>query len=440
MDRRIVSVTLVALLCGAIAGLFVTLRAPADAAPSERVEITRTTPPRRVRPTELARLDAQIEARILAAELRTNDWVSWEQISSQYSTRARLTGDLADYVRADEAMARAFAIAPPGAGPFISRAALHSTLHRFDRAAADLDAAESVAVVLDDDRAAILALRADVAFHRGDYETALRLYDAQLARERTPETLVPRAQYAWSTADFELAETLLDEARSSARGVGALTWVCLARGRMERDRGLPEVALRFYRECARAAPDDGRFPETIAAALLELGDIEAAEAAYLDLATQPGAVDAMDQLARIARSRDDHASFVMWRDRARAVHEERLAILPEAARGHALRHFLELEDDAARAVELAEQERALRPGGETLTLLAQAHLRAGHVDEARRVIDALLETPWSTAEVHATAALICASVGDRRRADQERARADAIAPGAAARLAWISAR
>jgi tetratricopeptide (TPR) repeat protein len=439
MDRRVVPIVLVALGAGATAGLFVTLDdAPADAAP--QVEVTTTTRPLRVRPSELARLDAQIEARSLLAEQRPGDWLSWQIIAGQYAERARLTGDLADYVHADESMARAFAAAPPGVGPFLARASLHATLHRFDRAAADLDAASAAAVVMDDDRAAIRALRAEVAFHTGDLATALRLYDEQLEAERVTSTLVPRAQYAWSTADFDLAESLLDEAREAARaeGIGALAWVCLARGRMERDRGRPEAALALYRACARDAPDDGRFPESIAAALFELGELDEAEAAYLDLATQPGAADAMDQLARIARARDDEPAFVTWRDRARAIHEERLAILPEAARGHALRHFLELEDDPTRALALAEQERALRPGGETLTLLALAHLRAGQVEQSRAIITALLdETPWSTAESHAISAL-AHETADPDRAARDRARAEALSPGAMTRLTWLT--
>lgn len=438
MERRAVLVLSAALVGGAIAGLFVTVQGPADASrrardPEPAADLAPR--PRRARPDELERLDRQIEAGILAAEQREDDWLTWSVISAQYVERARLSGEFEDYARADRAMARAFAIAPEGAGPFLSRAALHATLHRFDRAEDDLGAAEGAAVVLDADRARIRAMRADVAFHRGDYALALALYDAQLAAGRSVETLIPRAQYAWSTADFAEAEALLDEARRIAIHRGARRYVCLARTTMERARGRAEAALAELARCREdGALEAALADEEIAAVRLELGQIDAAQAAYLDLAARPGGVEAMDQLARIARARGDGAEFERWRDAARGVHEARLALLPEAARGHALRHYLELEDDPARAVALAEADRAVRGGGETVTLLALAYLRAGRIADAIATIDALLETPWSTGAAHATASLAHATAGDAERAARERARAEAIAPGASERV------
>jgi hypothetical protein len=62
--------------------------------------------------------------------------------------------------------------------------------------------------------------------------------------------------------------------------------------------------------------------------------------------------------------------------------------------------------------------------------LAEAYLNVGRVDDARRVIDALLATRWRTADAHAAAARVYARSGDGARAAVERRAALAIDPHA----------
>lgn len=446
MDRRFAPIAVAMLALGAAIGLFVSVDRLHGASPPVRAASPTPTAgsgarePRRDDP--LSQLDARIEAGVRAAERRDDDWLAWQQVATRYVERARLSGDYADYRRAEEALERAFEIAPAGSGPLLARASLHYTLHRLDRAEADLDAADRQAVVMPDDRATIRSLRADIAYHRGDLATARRLYEEQLASERTLANLVALAQLEWKTADFVRAEALLEEALDAARGPGERAWARLVRATMEREHGRHEAALAGCQTgldelTAELRVADSHLTICVADARAALGDVERARASYESLLERSEDPSVLDRLARLARDRGDRDQMIAWRDRARALYEEQLAALPEAAYGHALDHFLELEEDAARIVELAERNRDQRPGGEAQTKLAQAYLRAGRAEDARAVIDALLEGEWSTAEAHATASLAHERLGDLGRAENERERAEAIAPGIMERLDCI---
>ncbi len=77
---------------------------------------------------------------------------------------------------------------------------------------------------------------------------------------------------------------------------------------------------------------------------------------------------------------------------------------------------------------IAELNRDARPGGEAQVKLAEAYLQAGRVADARRVVDAVLATPWNTADLHAVAARVYERQGDAVAAAREREAARAIDP------------
>jgi tetratricopeptide (TPR) repeat protein len=445
MHRRNVLIASVVFVGGAVLALVLSLgrdraSAPAGDGPSESGSSgARPTPPLTAHAAELARLDEQIRARVASAREHPDDWRLWEEIAALWIDRARLSGDYGDDRQAERAIERAFEIAPEGSGPYLTRARLHVALRRLERVGPDLAAAEQADGVTPRDRRAIRLLRADVAFHTGDYSTAELLYTEQLAEERSVESLTALAELRWKTGRFEEAERLLDEATTLGASESAWTraWVQLVRGDYERDRGRLDAAMERYRAGLREFSGYWLLERHVAEIHAEQGRLEEAERLYEDLVRRTARPEVMDGLARIARERGDRARFEAWRDRARAIYEQQLEAFPEAAYPLALDHWLELEDDPARAVELAERNRDRCPNGESRTKLAQAYLRAGRLADARGVIDGWLLTPWSTAESHATAALVYELGGDAARAAEHRARAEAIAAGANERLGWL---
>jgi tetratricopeptide (TPR) repeat protein len=385
----------------------------------------------------LEKLDERIAGLDKRAGERADDWLHLDELARALLERAKLTGDFADYARAEEALAKAMDRAPKGGGPLLTRASLNYTLHRLDRVEPDLAAVEGFAVVSPDERQAVKSLRADVAFHSGRYDEAKRAYEEILAEHRSPAACAAMAQYLWKTGELDAAAKLLEEAEQAASRSAPMTraWVALVRGLLELDRENLDAALVHYRRAEKALPGYWLIEEHIAEIFAEKGQHDAALAIYDDVIARTQNPELMDAAADLHADKGDEAKAAEWRKKARAGHDARLKQFPEAASGHALDHYL--QHDPKRALELAEQNHRTRPNGDAATKLAQAYLAVGRIPDARRLVEETLATPWRTAELHATAALVFTATGDAAAAETQQKKAGALAPGAVGGLAWL---
>jgi len=360
-------------------------RAPAPVAPiASEPEVL---PPPSEAETDYTRaldaLNAQLAAAERGNERHPNQWMRIEQVVGLYVARARLTGDHDDYLRAQDLLGQAFAIAPEGSGPLLTRAHLHFTLHRMNDVEPDLAQAERAVLVPPTTRADIAGLRGDVALHTGRLEDAERLH-------REAEELDPHAASAfriaydlWQTGRFAEAERWLTLAETRVSGGGKdAAWMALQRGLLHLDRGQLDEALGHYRRADRLFGGWWLVEEHIAEIHALRGEHEEAERRYRDLIRRTESPEFMDALAGVLEERGAEEEARTWRARATEVYEHQLETLPEASYGHALGHFLE-HGDAARALELARANHAIRPGGEATIGLAQALLRSGETEAAR---------------------------------------------------------
>lgn len=378
----------------------------------------------------LALADAGVAAARTQVASRPDDWVFHEALSRRHATRARLTGAFEDYAAAQAALDRAFALAPQGAGPHLTQAALHFSLHRLDAAERALDAIDRYAVPPDDlERAEALALRGDIAFYRGDLAGAEALYKRADKLEPGAGTAFRWAVYFTKTGRLEMAERFFDAAIDASRSPTPQfrANVELQKGTLYLERGQWDRALGFFRRADALFPGYYVIQEHIAETLALKGQAAEAEALYADIVRRTGHPEFMDALAGLAEARGDRVTAAGWRARAVSEWERRLALLPEAAYGHALDHYL-ASGDPARALDIARRNHAARPYGDAKVQLAQALLQAGDAEGARRTIEPVLRTSWNTAQLHGVAAQVYAATGDARRSAQERARAVAINP------------
>ena len=387
---------------------------------------------------ELALLEEQLEARRSRAE-QSGSWMDWEAVSNFESEHARLSGDYASYVRAGEALETSFALAPEGAGPFASRASLNMRLHRLSRVEADLQALERAAVVTRRDRNRIQGIRADVAFYSGDMKTARELYTEVAEAQPTVRSLAALARLAWKTGDFQEAETMLDcaEERAIAGTVSDRAWLKLVRGLMRLDQDRLADALAMYEEGLAIQPGYWLLEEHIAEVVMLQGDTERALRLYEDLVVRTSNPEFMDQIASIWRDRGHRENFEMWRDRAGGLYKKRLELVPEAAVGHALDHYLEIEGDYPHALTLATQNHETRPGGEAKEKLVTALLLTGDLRMAQETASSMIDGGWRTADALALSALAHESVGLHARAQEDTAAAIKITPHANERVSWV---
>ncbi len=380
--------------------------------------------------TEVIRLDDVIETLVARGKHDPRSWLALQSLAASYRQRAQLTGDYLDYTRAADAVARAFAIAPAGAGPFVVRAQLNSSLHRYDAIEADLEAAETDALLDQRTAATIASLRADIAFYRGDYAKAEQGYRRALATQVDYQRLFALANYHFSTGERAAADTMMCEAERIIPTVDIMgrAWLRLQRGVMDEACGRWDAAMHAYLDADTVMPGWWMVAARIAGLQALRGDHDSAITGYTVLIAQTSKPEFMDALASLYRTAGRNREAELLVRSARRRYDIMLQENPQAAYGHALDHFLTLEQEPTLMVELAERNRELRPGGEALTKLAQAYLQAGRLEDARATIAMVASSPWSSAESYALAARVYAACGEPALAQAEHARAVAIDP------------
>jgi tetratricopeptide (TPR) repeat protein len=377
----------------------------------------------------LADLDEEIVATRQLADAQPKGWLVLERVAGLYLRRAKLSGDYGDYGKAEEVLNEAFARAPEGTGPVLTRAALNLSMHRIDRVEADLDRMAAAIIVDDPTKAVIAGMRGDLAMQRGDYEQAAKHLAEALALDRNVNTLSRQGLLLWQTGDYEAAETHYRDALASIVGDApdAKAWIHLQLGLMDLDRGRYEDAFAHYRDGAEELSGWWLLDEHIAEICMLTGRTSQATKMYEDIVERTGKGEFMDALAEIAKAGGDEAGAKQWIDRSRERFEAELKTWPEASYGHALGHFLAF-GPPERALELAQKNHALRPNVEAKRDLAEARLASGDVAGAKQVIDEALATPVKRADVLWIASEVYTAQGDAARAAELRTAAEAINP------------
>ena len=288
----------------------------------------------------VAELDAQVATAAARVARSTDSWMELERAAMAHLNRGRACDRWDDYAAADSLMACAFETAPLGAGPFLGRARLNFTMHRFDRVEEDLARAESQLLLSPRVQSEIDALRSDVALQLGRLDDALAAYRRAVADEKNFDTLARLAGGLAKAGDGAAADAAYKDAaqalpRSATR---ERAWVSLQRGLLALDANDLVRALKHYREAEALYPNWWLAQEHIAEALALQGHDERALVIYRDVLARTHDPEFMDAIARIYRRRGDEAAAQAWIARAKAGHAARLARFPEAAAGHAAQH------------------------------------------------------------------------------------------------------
>ncbi len=439
----IVAVAAVAVLLGARA--VASRRAEARAAVSTAARSTSADADPEARfETVRDRLVARLSEAEVLADATTAAWGRQTSAANYNLQLAGLTADWRYYEAAERFTQRAFdasharwAGEPRGAA--LVRGELDYALHRFGRVITDLEPlyAEAALGGNDDLMAQAKALEGATRVALGEYDKGQALLREAVALDPDRSSHAQRLAVALvKTGDFDEALQIFTKAEGFSPNPRGRAWAALQRGLVEMERGRYSVARAHLERASRTFQGFWLVDEHLAELDVAEGKPAEAEARYRSLIERTADPEHMDALAELVRA-PAPAEAKALRARARAVHVERLARFPEAAAGHAVEHYVKFEADVARAVELAEQNRAVRPDGEARAHLAQAYLRAGRVSDASAEMKQVLATRWISAESLATAAVAFRRTGDRPAADAAREKALAHNPHAMADIARL---
>ncbi len=360
---------------------------------------------RRALEQRLALLSTQLTA---SAEAR--DVGPARRLFQGWLHHARLTGDLASYERAAQALA-VLQERIGGNTPCRAQAELALASHRID------DAATALQACPDTDHRDLLV---DIDFYQGHYERAIDLAVALLTEEVLPSHYVRLARLRQGTGSPREAEALLEaaERRYHNRDPHQQAWFKLQRGILALEGGEYERARALFRRADEVFPDWWLVQEHLAEVSLLLGDLDTAASLYdrvIEATDDPVFLAAR---AEVDRAAGDEQSAQERITRARAAMESRLAQFPEAAAGHAVDFFLQY-GPAERALALARQDHALRPYGASTTRLAAALRLTGQAQAGLDVLEPAVAAGWDTARAQAELARLYRELG--RSAESERA-------------------
>lgn len=384
-------------------------------------------------PTTSAELLASINHDLAIARTRAatsnNAWSDRAAVGSLLLARARLHGSFEDYRDAGRAFDAAFTIASPGTGPHLERAGFNFAVHRLAAMEPDLAAVDRYVIPDAGQRAAVLELRGDIAFYNGRYAAAKALYEHSQAVLPTVAANAKLANWYARMGDDSKAGQELDEADRRITGPQQQlhAFIELRRGVLALSRGRwPEAEMRFRRA-------DDMFPgwwvieEQLATVRALRGAPDEAMTIFRRMAVRDVQPDAYDGIAGLYRAQGDFPNAQAAATKAGALWDARLALLPEAALGHAVDHLLAF-GDPVRALAAAQQNYALRPYGDAATALAAAYLANQRAADAIAVLRPVFGAGWASAEPHIIASEAYALLGQGKSADVERDAALAINP------------
>ena len=340
---------------------------------------------------EAAALDSAIESAVQLIDRKPEDTLIALETVSLYMERARLTGNYADFGKAQALLAVATSRGNKASYPCLAHAKLHYALHRLHAASATLDACPAMA-----DPVEIAGLRGDIAFYSARYQEAENLYRALVNQVGTPTQFFRLAMLRKKTGSPGEAAALMEAAEKRYHGGSATmkAWIKLQRGLIAWDRGDIDEALALYALASDELPGWWLIDEQIAEARRLNGDTAAAKELYESVVRRSGLPEHMDELARLLREGATPESATEWVKRAEAIYRERLKIFPEASVGHAVDHFLQF-GTPAEALALARRNAELRPYGAAQLALAAALFRAGQAGAAaNRVVDCMVNATY----------------------------------------------
>jgi tetratricopeptide (TPR) repeat protein len=345
-----------------------------------------------------------------------------------YVRRGRLTGDVATYARAEEALSRALDIYPDDPEARGLLASVRFITH-------DFTGAERLAENLlaeDPDDLGALAVAGDARLELGDYVGASAAYD-ELARRlpRAAAVSVRRARLAFLLGDMGAARGLARAAERSAEGAGLagpdLAWYRCFRAQLEFDAGRYRAAEEFYRAAVRLAPRYNVPRAGLARSLAAVGMIDAAIRHYrraVELLPEPAYLAALGDLYTLggdeglARRQYDTVEAIATLARVnRQVYNRQLAV------------FYADQDVRARdALALAERELRVRRDVYGWDAYAWTLYRLGRYEEARAAADEALRLGTRDARLLYHAGMISAALGEEDRARDELEGALQISP------------
>jgi tetratricopeptide (TPR) repeat protein len=251
----------------------------------------------------LAVLDHDIGLWTANVAKNDRDFVSATTLGTLYDARGRLTGDVGDYLRAEDALDRSLAIAPAEMAARVLHARLRQTMHDFSAALTETEAI----LKTDPSQMQALATLGDAKLELGDISGAEAAFATLEARVPGPAVTARLSRVAFlrgaTAAARTLAKRAFDEATAAGQTGSGLGWYAYVAGTVAIAAGTPANALAWFDRALVAWTDSYLALAGKARAQAALGTTDAAIASYeaaIAVAPQPDSLTFLGDLYALA--------------------------------------------------------------------------------------------------------------------------------------------
>jgi tetratricopeptide (TPR) repeat protein len=343
------------------------------------------------------------------------DFVSATTLGTLYDARGRLTGDVGDYLRAENALDRSLAIAPAEMAARVLHARLRQTMHDFSAALMETEAI----LKTDPSQMQALATLGDAKLELGDIPGAEAAFATLEARVPGPAVTARLSRVAFLRGDTAAARTLavraFDEASAAGQTGSGLGWYAYVAGTVAIAAGTPADALGWFDKALVAWPDSYLALAGKARAEAALGRTDAAIASYQEaiaVAPQPDSLTFLGDLYALAG--DAKLAANQYATVEAIAH---LAAINQQVYNRQIVLFSVSHDrDLAAALALATQELAARKDVYGYDAYAWALLANGRAADADAAMQHALGLGTRDALLWYHAGVIASAVGDTARA------------------------
>lgn len=343
----------------------------------------------------------------------------------------KTTGLLREYDRALELAESAVKLEPKSPQAWLTLAKVHSTLHRFQEALADLKRVEALGAhgtLIDMTRASLLQAL-------GRFREARVLLEKLAADNPRIDTLGALATLDADEGRIADAEQRFLKAQESFTDISPfpLVWLWLQQGLMWQKEGRAGRARQLFAAAYERLPVDVAVASHLAAVEAVTGEREQAIARLRQIVSSSDDPEYLGQLSQLLRDSGAAEEADRLRAQAAARYEELLKRHPAAFAEHAARFWLGPGADPKKAVPLAKLNLEQRKTADAYALALEARLTAREpaAETCKLAASALAPPAQPLARVRVLASRAFTACGQKERAEAElRAAAGPAAPAA----------
>lgn len=311
------------------------------------------------------------------------DFTAANQLVDRLLRRLRWLGRLEDLRRADEVSTQSLKAITPELNPsgLAERIRVLSALHRFGEGA---DLARQLETLMPG-KSLPPQLLGDALLELGDLDAAEHALAEALSRgQRSFTTQFSATRLAWQRGDLDGTGKHLDAVveLSGEESAEVRTWALIQRGEYAFRRGRHDDAERDYLAALALAPKHWNAQEHLAELRGCQGRYEEAATLFHEAATATNRPELWQALGDLHLFNRKPEAAKLAHDTARSAYRASLTRREVLYVHHLAAFFSDSEQDATRAVELAEQDLKLRKTAAAYDSLAWALYRRGDFSAA----------------------------------------------------------